>query len=43
MKCNKNNKDKVRVEIEKLPNIYKRIRKPKGKIDNREKITIDAQ
>lgn len=43
IKCNKNNKDKVLEEIEKLPNKYNKITKPNGTTDNNENITIEAQ
>ena len=43
IKCNKNNKDRVLEEIEKLPNKYNKISIPKGITDNKENITIEAQ
>ena len=43
IKCKRKSKDKVRVEIEKLPKIYNKIKNPKGSIDNKENITIEAQ
>ena len=43
IKCKKNNKERVRVDIAKLPKIYSKINKPKGRTDNNEKITIAAQ
>ena len=43
IKCKKNKIERVLDEIAKLPNKYKIIKFPYGRIDNKEKITIAAQ